>query len=124
MRKTSFYLLFLFAFIMQISVAQKPATDLPFSIRLEQSFINNFPALQSFSYATWQGKWLLLGGRIDGLHRRQPWASFSEAGQNNYLYVVDPIQKKVWKRSLEGLPVLLQEQLKSTNMEFVQSRRN
>ncbi|HSN60327.1 MAG TPA: hypothetical protein VLR49_05310, partial [Ferruginibacter sp.] len=92
----------------------------PFSIRLEQTEIINMPALQSFAYATWQGKWLLLGGRIDGLHRRQPWASFDEDGQNKHIYVVDPKTQQVWKQSLALLPAGITEQLQSTNIQFVQ----
>jgi hypothetical protein len=103
-----------------ISAAQKPNKTLPFSIRLQQMEMVNLPALQSFAYATWQGKWLLIGGRIDGLHRRQPFASFDEAGQNKFIYVVDPVKKKVWKQSLDKFPVSMAEQFKSTNMEFCQ----
>ncbi len=114
---------FLFIFLVFISVAsfaQKKNQAAPFSIRLEHLEIDGLPGLQSFAYATWEHKWLLVGGRIDGLHRRQPWASFSEAEQNRHFYVVDPTEKKVWKASMEHLPVNLQEQLQSTNMEFIQ----
>ena len=79
------------------------------------------PALQSFAYATWQGKWLMIGGRKDGLHRRQPWATFDEEGQNRFIYVVDPQNKKVWKQMLENLPTTVIEQLQSTNMGFCQT---
>ena len=102
------------------TIAQKSPQKLPFTIRLQQVEINELPALQSFAYATWQGKWLLVGGRKDGLHRRQPWASFDEKGQNNFMYVVDPVKKQVWKQSLQQLPVSIKEQLQSTNMEFYQ----
>jgi len=102
------------------SIAQKSHPKLPFIIRLEQVEINGLPALQSFAYATWQGKWLLVGGRKDGLHRRRPWASFDKEGQNNFMYVVDPVKKQVWKQSLQQLPVSIKEQLQSTNMEFYQ----
>lgn len=108
-------------FIILVAGAQNQAKQFPFSIRLETMEINDLPALQSYAYATWQGKWLLVGGRKDGLHRRQPWATFDEEGQNTYIYVVDPLNKKVWKRSLEDLPASLAEQLQSTNMEFWQT---
>ncbi len=108
-------------FIILVAVAQNQAKQFPFTIRLEQIEINNMPALQSFAYATWQGKWLLVGGRKDGLHRRQPWATFDEEGQNKFIYVVDPVNKKVWKQSLENLPISITEQLQSTNMEFCQT---
>lgn len=104
-----------------IAEAQKPKPESPFTLRLEQMEISNLPSLQSFAYAVWEGKWLLLGGRKDGLHRRQPWASFDEEGQNKNIYVVDPAIKKVWKQSLESLPASIAEQLQSTNMGFCQS---
>jgi len=102
------------------AIAQKPPQKLPFTIRLQQVEINELPALQSFAYATWQGKWLLVGGRKDGLHRRQPFAAFDEEGQNKYIYVVDPVSKNLWKQSLEKFPLSIAEQFKSTNMEFYQ----
>ena len=102
------------------TVAQKTQQAIPFTVRLESFEIDNFPALQSFAFATWEGKWLLVGGRKDGLHRRQPWASFNEPGQNNLLYVVDPENKLVWSYSLQHLTISLQEQLQSTNMQFYQ----
>jgi len=101
--------------------AQSKSQQFPFDLRLDVMEIKGLPALQSYAYATGQGKWLLVGGRKDGLHRRQPWATFDEEGQNKYIYVVDPVKKQVWKRSLDKLPVSIQEQLQSTNMEFVQS---
>lgn len=104
-----------------MATAQKQDPVFPFSLRLEQMEINDLPALQSFACATHEGKWLLLGGRKDGLHRRQPWASFDEEGQNRFIYVIDPVNKKVWKRSLEELPASIAEQLQSTNMEFYQA---
>lgn len=109
------------SFMLFIAGAQSKSQEFPFTLRLEALEIKDLPALQSFAYASWQGKWLLVGGRKDGLHRRQPWATFDEDGQNKYLYVVDPVKKQVWKRSLENLPVTIQEQLQSTNMEFIQS---
>ena len=107
----------LFAFS---AVAQKQQQVFPFSVRLESFEIDSFPALQSFAFATWKGKWLLVGGRKDGLQRRQAWASFNEAGQNNVLYIADPEKRVAWNYSLHHLPVSLQEQLQSTNMEFYQ----
>lgn len=103
-----------------VAAAQREANPFPYTLRLAPTEIPGMPGLQSFAYATWQGKWLLIGGRNDGLHRRQPFASFDETGQNRFIYVVDPARKKVWKRSLDKFPVAIAEQLMSTNMEFCQ----
>lgn len=116
-----FSVLIAFSLSVILVAAQQTESEFPFSIRLEQMEINNMPALQSYAYATWQGKWLMVGGRKDGLHRRQPWATFDEEGQNRFIYVVDPQNKKVWKQSLDNLPASIAEQLQSTNMEFCQT---
>ncbi|MBK9735623.1 MAG: T9SS type A sorting domain-containing protein [Saprospiraceae bacterium] len=61
-----------------------------------------------------------MGGRLDGLHRRQPFAAFDAAGHNNQLIVVDPVTQQKWSAPLSSLPTSLKEQLSSTNMEFYQ----
>ncbi len=93
----------------------------PFQIAIEPFQINGLAGIQSFAYGQHEGKWLIIGGRSDGLHRRQPWATFDAAGQNNQLVVVDPKLGQSWSAPLSSLPVSMQEQLSSTNMEFHQS---
>jgi hypothetical protein len=104
------------------SIAQKVAKDLPFSVQLELDDFPQFPALQSYVYGVWEGKWILLGGRKDGLHRRQPWATFWTEDNNDFVYVIDPVKKKIWKKSLLQLGIAdsLIEQLRSSNMQFYQ----
>lgn len=92
----------------------------PFQIAIEPVDIDDLGGLQSFAVGQHNGKWLLVGGRLDGLHRRQPWASFDLAGHNNQLIVVDPVSKQKWSAPLTGLPISVQEQLSSTNLNFYQ----
>jgi len=92
----------------------------PFEIVIEPVNISGLGGLQAFAWGQHDGKWLIIGGRLDGLHRRQPFASFSKDGHNNQLIVVDPEAKQNWSASLSSLPVEMQEQLSSTNMEFYQ----
>ncbi|MGZ5221987.1 MAG: hypothetical protein ACXWC7_18015, partial [Chitinophagaceae bacterium] len=63
---------------------------------------------------------MLVGGRTDGLHKRQPFAAFNKQYNNTELIVLDLKQEKVWKKNITSLPALLAEQLQSTNMEFFQ----
>ena len=97
------------------------AQSAPFSIQLSPVTIPSLGGLQSYAFGQSNGKWLLIGGRLDGLHRRQPFASFDLAGHNNQLIVVDPEQLQTWTSSLTSLPAPLQEQLQSTNMQYYQS---
>lgn len=91
-----------------------------YSIHLEPVQVPNFGGLQSFAVGQDNGKILLIGGRLDGLHRRQPWASFDAAGHNNRLIVIEPSTGATWSADLTSLSSNLQLQLKSTNMEFIQ----
>ena len=92
----------------------------PFGIYIEPMNVPGLGGLQAYAFGQHNGKWLVMGGRLDGLHRRQPWASFDVAGNNNQLIVVDPITQQKWTAPLSSLSIGLQEQLSSTNMEFHQ----
>lgn len=92
----------------------------PFTIAIEAINIDELGGLQSYAFGQSNGKWLIVGGRLDGLHRRQPWATFDVSGHNNQLIVIDPVSEQKWTASLSSLPVSIQEQLSSTNMEFHQ----
>lgn len=91
-----------------------------YSISLEPILIDGFAGLQSFAAAQFGGKWLLIGGRTDGLHRRQPFASFSPSGNNTDIIVIDPETKRSRSFSILKLPSALNEQLQSANMQFIQ----
>jgi hypothetical protein len=91
-----------------------------YTVYLESLEVKNFSGLQSYAFGQHDGKWLILGGRLDGLHRRQPWAAFTVDGNNNQIFVIDPKENKTWTASLSTLPTAMAEQLSSTNMEFYQ----
>jgi hypothetical protein len=103
-------------FVLQINFAQTS----PFEIQLEPINIPELGGVQSYAVAQHEGKWLIVGGRLDGLHRRQPFASFDIAGHNNQWLVIDPIENRKWTAPLTDLPQELQERLSATNMEFYQ----
>jgi hypothetical protein len=88
-----------------------------FDIQLIPMNVPNLGGVQAFAYGQHNNKWLIIGGRLDGLHRRQPWASFDVAGNNNQLIVVDPIAQQVYYASIGALPISIQEQLSATNIQ-------
>ena len=92
----------------------------PFDIYIEPMNIPGLGGLQAYAFGQHNGKWLVVGGRLDGLHRRQPFAAFDIAGNNNQLIVIDPESQQKWTAPITSLSVDLQEQLSSTNMEFHQ----
>lgn len=96
------------------------AQTVQYQVLLEPLTIPGLEAVQSYAYGQYDGKWLIIGGRTDGLHRRQPFASFSESGNNRTLLVIDPVAEKKWTAPLSSLSIGLQEQLSAANMEFHQ----
>lgn len=102
--------------LLSISVSAQPN----FNLTIEEATLPNAPGVQSFVVGQHNGMWLVIGGRKDGLHQRQPFASFLAADNNVTAYVIDPVNLQHWSVSLSSLPTALYEQLQSTNMEFIQ----
>ncbi len=99
------------------------AQNFPYSIVLEPFTIPGLPGMHSFSSAHYNGKWLLIGGRVDGMHAGGGPPSnpaFPSAQRNTAIYVVDPIAQQVWSAPLSSLSLALQDQLSSTNQNYYQ----
>jgi len=114
--KSRSILLLITALFTSSSYAQTP----PFNISIEPINITGLGGLQAYAFGQYNGKWLIIGGRLDGLHRRQPFAAFDVAGNSNQLLVIDPVTHQKWSAPITSLSVALQERLSSTNMEFHQ----
>ncbi len=112
-----FFLLFL------AGQADLPAQTFPYGILIESFTIPGLPGLHSFAAGYDNGKWVLIGGRTDGMHRGGGPANnpaFPATNNNTTIYVVDPVAQQVWSASLASLSTALQEQLQSTNTNFYQ----
>lgn len=96
------------------------AISFNYSVRLNPVTISGLPGLHSFAVGQSEGKWLILGGRKDGLHARQPFNAFPATSNNTDIYVIDLSTKQFWTTSVNSLPTGLSEQLQSTNMNFYQ----
>lgn len=91
-----------------------------YSLSLNAINIVNLPGIHSYAFGQNDEKWLIIGGRIDGIHPRPANSSFPSGMNNTNLYVIDPITKQFWTAPLSTLPTGIQEQLQSTNMNFHQ----
>ena len=92
-----------------------------FTVQIEPLVIPNAPNVHSYAWGlTTDGKWVIIGGRIDGLHQRQPFAAFLESENNKSVYIVDPVTNQSWNTSIGVLPTSMFEQLQATNQEFYQ----
>ena len=101
----------------QLSIAQ---STFPYDVVLTPISISGLPGLHSYVFAQDNGKWLVIGGRRDGMHARQPNSSFPVSQNNTNIYVVDVATQQFWASSLSTLPTNISEQLQSTNMNFHQ----
>lgn len=104
-------------FFMQIALAQ---STFPYDIVLTPVTVTGLPGLHSYAFAQNNGKWLIIGGRKDGIHARQPFNAFPGSENNTDIYVVDIATNQFWSASVNVLPTGLKEQLQSTNMNFYQ----
>jgi hypothetical protein len=116
MKKTLKLLIALF-FLSQNSFAQD---NFPYEVLIVPVNISGVVGLHSYVYAQHDGKWLVIGGRRDGIHARQPFNAFPANQNNGLLYVIDPINGQVWSKSIAELSTPIAEQLQSTNMNFHQ----
>jgi hypothetical protein len=112
------YLLFL---ALVFSSALSGQSTFPFDLILEPENIATAPGLQSYAKASYNGEWLILGGRTDGLHQRQPWQSFNAAGHHLNAVVINPVSGAVNWAPLSGIGKdTVEAQLSSTNSNFTQ----
>jgi len=119
MKKLKFLKIILGFFIIYNVSAQEE-----FTVQIEPLILIDAPNIHSFSWGkTSDGKWLVFGGRIEGLHLRQPPFAFSESFSNKNVFLIDPVNSQVWSTTLSVLLPSIYEQLQSTNQEFHQRNK-
>lgn len=91
-----------------------------YQVHLNPVTIPNFPGVHSYAFGQNNGKWLIIGGRIDGIHARQPFNAFPTSNNNTNIFVVDIATQQFWTASLNSLSTDVKEQLQSSNMNFHQ----
>ncbi len=75
-------------FITKISSAQVQQ----FTVSVNDSAtLLNVPAIHSYAFASYNNKWIFIGGRTNGLHGFTPPSGFVNSGINDTLFVYDPV---------------------------------
>lgn len=113
-----------FVFLMMLLYATLSFSQATFDyqIQINPITITNFPGIHSYAFAQHNGKWLIIGGRVDGLHARQPFNAFPASSNNTNIYVVDIATQQFWSASINSLATPLKEQLQATNFNFYQDQ--
>lgn len=99
--------------------AQTPA-DLPFTISLEEVTHPDWTGLHSFAFAKWDGYWIIVAGRSNGLHGFFPFTGFPEQTANQHIWLMDPETGDFWQSDLFALPDSVAAGLQSSNPQYVQ----
>lgn len=101
---------------------------LPYNITLQEYSFGaaELPTLHSYAAGHFDGKWILLAGKTNGIHGFAAVGpnGFTPETQNRDVWVIDPINKQSWHRSLEsaagGLTTAELNSLTPSNNQFYQ----
>ncbi|MFN0274500.1 MAG: T9SS type A sorting domain-containing protein [Chitinophagales bacterium] len=111
-------------FFLSLQMLAQPAftqsTQPPFSIELEEITFEDWPGLHSFAYGAWNGRWMILCGRKDGMHAISTGDPFPPTEANHFIWLLDPLTGEQWSKSIYTLPLDIANQLQGTNPQYVQ----
>ena len=88
----------------EVSIAQ---STFDYNVQLTPITISGLQGLHSYAFAQHNGKWLIIGGRKDGVHARQPFNAFPNAQNNSNIIVIDVATQQFWTASLNLFPLSL-----------------
>ena len=108
-------------FILAFLTLHSEAQEFPYTVVLNPVYSSPDIALQSYAYGVWENRVLLIGGRKDGLHQRQPFASFAADGMPSNISILDLNNYTSTPVEFDIIDVQLAEQFSSTNIEFYQT---
>lgn len=105
--------------LLAAAASAQTAPVVPFSVEIAERTAAEAPALHSAAVGAWEGRWLFVGGRTDGLHGFGS-SPFPVSGQNDEAVVYDPALDRRWAAPLASLPDPVAAALRATNAQFHQ----
>lgn len=94
------------------------AQQVPFHVEIEPVNAQAVPPIHSFAFAKQGSKWLIVGGRTNGLHGFSTNDNFDVTYANEYIVVVDTVTWNYYTSSIMSLPLATRDPLRSTNMQY------
>ena len=113
----------------QTTVLDEPhvGASLPYSVEIREVSLSPapLPNIHSVAAGMWEGHWILMAGRTNGLHGMTGQNGFDPVYENREVWVIDPLGRRSWRKSLESSPAsgLSPDQvdsLSAVNTEFYQ----
>jgi len=92
----------------------------PYTIQIEPVIAPPLPALHSFAFAQSGDKWLIIGGRTNGLHGLNSSGGFPAEYKNDAVVVIDTATWLFYSADLNQLPQAIADPMRSTNMQYIQ----
>jgi hypothetical protein len=111
--------LFLFVFLSIKTFGQYGQMP-PFTVQIEAITGTTLPALHSFAFAQSGDKWLIIGGRTNGLHGLNSSGGFPAESKNDAVIVIDTSTWTYYQADLNQLPQSVADPMRTTNMQYVQ----
>lgn len=105
----------------------KTPNTIPYQLELRQVELSGeVPTLHSYAAAHYDGLWLMIAGRTNGLHGMTGRNAFDPAFENRNVWVIDPSSGATWHKSLENtaagnLSTDIIDSLSSVNTQFTQT---
>jgi len=94
------------------------AQQVPFQLEIEPVTATAVPPIHSFAFAQSGSKWLIVGGRTNGLHGFSTNDNFALEYANSYIVVVDTVTWNYYTSSVLDLPMNVKDPLRATNMQY------
>lgn len=98
----------------QVSWAQQDT----FQLEIQELSFEGFPGVHSGALASYNGRWMYLGGRVNGLHGFQSPFAFPAFGKNTNVWLCNPTNGELNSFSLSDFTEDLYEPLTSSNIPF------
>ena len=92
----------------------------PFTVQIEPVITTPLPALHSFAFAQSGDKWLIIGGRTNGLHGLNSSGGFPPEYKNDLVTVIDTTTWAFYTADINQLPHAIADPMRSSNMQYVQ----
>ncbi len=94
--------------------------ELPFAVEVEEVKNISLPGIHSGAFAQYDAWWILIGGRINGLHGFFAATAFPEDQANTAIWLLNPLTGETKSYPVSSLSVPYKSQLTSTNPQYVQ----
>lgn len=108
-----------------VTAIQTSGLDYSIGLQVADMGAADLPTLQSYAVGSYNGEWIFVAGRTNGLHKftNDGLVNFPPAFQNTDIWVVDPTTQQTWSRSLttSDLSATAINSLSATATEFTQN---